>query len=176
MRANDVFTLLRQAARYSANEAALATFNGVVLSCRAMRAETEILLYKLNAFCFPVGYDVPYWIELLSEKKRAAIRMVQLDCSISRFVLNFIRPMRQFQARLLVSFRSDSRHALLSFERLPNLKLLTVLVDEGRPEAREELIQSYVDTKKVQVVFDEVQRLNPVGVDRSHFGRARNGY
>jgi hypothetical protein len=55
------------------------TFRGVVLTCRAFRAETELLLYSTNIFCCCDGSEWYTWIQLLDAKKRDAIHTVLID-------------------------------------------------------------------------------------------------
>lgn len=55
------------------------TFRGVVLTCRAIRAETELLLYSENIFRCSEDSDWYTWIRLLDAEKRDAIRTVLID-------------------------------------------------------------------------------------------------
>jgi hypothetical protein len=55
------------------------TFRGVVLTYRAFRAETELLLYSENIFSCCKESDWYTWIRLLDAKKLDAIRTMLID-------------------------------------------------------------------------------------------------
>lgn len=59
------------------------TFRGVVLTCRAFRAETELLLYSENIFSCCTKSDWNTWAQLLDVKTRHAIRTVLVDGEVS---------------------------------------------------------------------------------------------
>ncbi|KAH6637915.1 hypothetical protein C7974DRAFT_422870 [Boeremia exigua] len=66
-------------ARYSTNSSAMKTFRGVIMSCRAIRAETKLILYRALIFNYTYRDDWTAWFKLLGQEERAAIRTVQLE-------------------------------------------------------------------------------------------------
>lgn len=62
--------------RYRIAPAAVITIRSMVLSCRAIEAETETLLYKYNIFLHELNYKWTQWVRLLGVDKRRAIRML----------------------------------------------------------------------------------------------------
>jgi hypothetical protein len=83
------------------------TFRGVVLTCRAFRAETELLLYSENIFSCRKELDWYPWVRLLGAKRRDAIRTVLIDDKVRSAMEWFARVDFSRVAGTLVKRGSD---------------------------------------------------------------------
>ena len=141
-------------ARYTTDdELAMATFKGMILSCRAIQAETEFLLYSSNTFHVMPPFNGVTWIRLLGEKKRAAIRSIHLDYA------RRTRPWWDLNDTLELEYLREMAQRFAtsgSISELPNLKLLTVRLVERDMEDLKQVFQDCADAKKAQVVFEEL--------------------
>lgn len=119
-------------ARYRTNDLALRTFRGVVLSCRAIKAETELLFYSKNIFYHEYAYGWSKWAPLLDANKRAAIRTIQVP--------------RYYHCHT----------PWTDINQFPNLK--TILVEElgvnGLTQQEKQALLEYAQNRKCQLVFE----------------------
>jgi len=128
-------------ARYRTNATAMCTFRGMILSCRAMKAETELLLYSENVFSdvSMCADEWLHWTQLLDENKRAAVKM--LKTSFRRDYYQYVQPGQR----------------LGNFHMFPSLKLIIVRQRPCDPNNAATMMETYAQTRKLQLVFEETR-------------------
>lgn len=124
--------------RYRIAPAAVITIRTMVLSCRAIEAETEMLLYKYSIFIHELNYEWAQWVRLLGANKRRAIRM--LTVPYAQFSAWKNQPLLPYRSRL---------------DQLTKLKSIIVLAAHGYPASDEEkqAFQGYTQRRGCHVQF-----------------------
>jgi hypothetical protein len=64
--------------KYKAREGVQENLQSIILSCHAIQAETEMLLYSENNFVYTWAEDWPKWGHLLGDDKRAAVKTIEI--------------------------------------------------------------------------------------------------
>lgn len=127
--------------RYRTNAIAMSTFKGMILSCRAIKAETELLLYSENVFSdvSMCADEWSHWTQLLDENKRAAVKMLKTS----------------FRREYYQSFQPVQR--LRNFDIFPSLKVIIVRQRPYDPYDAAAKMETYAQTRKLQLVFEETR-------------------
>ncbi|KAF2622751.1 hypothetical protein BU25DRAFT_494832 [Macroventuria anomochaeta] len=112
----------------------MSTFRSMIMFCRTIQAETELVLYSTNIFCYTCDSDWTPWIRLLDQKKRNAIRTVQMDYYGSyRFIYSTLSSLLSLSNLKMIIFRSGSGLGLFK-----------------------QAVQEYAQARKWQVIFDDL--------------------
>ena len=110
------------------------TFEGLLLSCRAVHAETELVLYSENVFQHTNRTHWMRWLRLLEEEKRAAVRTVRVS-----YFSHYLLP-------------RDEMAALLSF---PNIK--TILVSGRLGRKYQKIVKDHAQARKLEAVLESAE-------------------
>ncbi len=122
-------------ARYRTSNVTPNTFRNVIMSCRAVQAETELVLYSANIFFCVFDQAWFAWFRLLDDKKRAAIRTIKIDL---------------YKPRIKDDFKAGV------LQEMPNLKLIIIVRDEVSRVGRvEQALLHHARASGCQVVFEE---------------------